>query len=299
MSPATRLWPTESQQQYTSKQRLICSVVTTLIIPVSIGVSCFFEVLYAPFPTERGTSILNACIYGLGFIVVVIPVMWYLRTFNYLTLVLILGECFCLVLVLVTFKRYLTDRYQDISGSDITALAAFISYVSAATLEETLKVIVFATPLVLYQKYRTVYDSIWFGCLSGVSFATIENLILSNRSTLVALQRFLWCTATHTSDLLVGVEFFLYMKSAEHHLVPDRWYMYPFVLILPIALHGTFDFVIFFGRITDEVWISRMSLLVGAVSLLLCLGMFYPLRRRTPSKLPEEPPHPIPSCPCV
>jgi RsiW-degrading membrane proteinase PrsW (M82 family) len=291
-------WPTETRMEYSTKQRWVCTAFIALILPVSIGISWFFEFLYVRSPLDRGSFILNACIYAMGFIAVVCPVMWYLRTFSFMSVVFIFGECFGLVLVLVTFKRYLTDRYDDIAGSDATALAAFVSYVSAATLEECLKLIVFATPLVFFKRFRTVYDAVWFGCLSGVSFATIENLILTHRSILIALQRFVWCTATHTSDLLVGVLFFLYMKSDEHRLVPDKWYLYPLILILPIALHGTFDFVIFYGRIADEVWICRMSLLVGAVSLVLCFGMFYPLRRR-PIKPPEEPAYPVPSCPYV
>jgi RsiW-degrading membrane proteinase PrsW (M82 family) len=293
-------WLTESICSNSTRQRRLSYLTIVLMFPVSIGISYFFDFLYKRSDSHQEDLLLNACIYATGFCLVISPVMWYLRTYNFWSIILIFGECFGLILILVTFKRHLTDKYEEIAPEDSTALSAFIAYVSAATFEECLKLIVFVTPLVFYKRFRTVYDAIWFGCLSGVSFATIENLILSNRSVTVALQRFMWCTATHTSDCLVGVIFFLYMKSAEHALVPDKWFLYPFIFIAPVALHGTFDFVIFYGRISEEPWVSQMSLLVGAVSLVLCLGMFYPLRRRKPSYpvidehsgcAPEEPVH--------
>lgn len=273
-------WPTESASVCSRTDRILCVALLLSMIPVSFGISYFFDYLYQRPGTDEELMLLNSFIYASGFVILVIPIMCSLRTYNFWSIILLFSECFGLILILVTFKRHLSDQYENIAGNDPTALAAFVSYVSAAAFEESLKLAVFATPLVFFKRFRTVYDAVWFGSLSGVSFATIENLILSNRSVLVALQRFIWCTATHTSDCLVGVLIFLYMKSVDHPLIPDRWYFYPLILIIPVALHGSFDFLIFYGRLAGEDWISRMSLLVGALSLVLCLGMFYPLRRR-------------------
>ena len=292
-------WQTESTQPYT-KSELKSSVATiVLIIPVSIGISYFFNYLYDRTNSTDESLLLNSCIYAAGYILLISPIMGYLRTYNFWSILMLFSECFGLTLILVTCKRHLSDQYDSIAGDDPTALVAFISYVSAAVLEESLKLIVFATPLVIFKRFRTVYEAVWFGCLSSVSFATIENLILSNRSVLVALQRFLWCTATHTSDSLVGVLFFLYMKSADHPIVPDRWYLYPFILIMPVALHGTFDFLIFYARVAQEDWIARLSILIGVLSLILCAGMFYPLRRRSPPIMPPIVLEEVHSCPNI
>ena len=280
MEEHSHKWPISDKVEYSRRRRIICSFSILLIFPVSIAISYFFCHLYKRIDRDTEILVCASLLYSVGFAVLIIPVMWYLRTFKPFPVMLLFCECFGLVLVLVAFKRHLISSLDDMAASDPPAFAAFQSYVAAACIEECVKLMVFATPLVFYKRCRTVYNAIFFGCVSGVSFATIENLIICHKGLAIAVQRFLWCTATHTSDSLVGILLFLYMKSADHPLVPDKWYFYPFVFILPVVFHGTFDFCIYYGQVTERSWVSAMSILIGALSLTLCLGMFLPFRRR-------------------
>jgi len=167
---------------------------------------------------------------------------------------------------------------------------AFIAFVGAGALEEFVKLLVFLTPLTVSKQSRTAYDMIFLAAVSGASFGTLENLIVAYSGITVAFQRFIWCTATHTSDLLAGVMILVYMKCAVPKRVDKvraKWYLYPFIYIIPVALHGAFDFFIFYGKILKEPWIGRISILIGVISLAIFFAMFYPIRRTPREQVPH------------
>ena len=280
-------WPTVSHLSVT-KQAKVRYFWTVLVVSVlCIGLGYIFDLYYKRAGIDPVTICISSLICVLGYVIVLVPSALYFRTYNYVWTMLEFIQSFILIFILVSFKGYLVNHYDSIS-KDATRLSVFIAYVSAASIEETIKVIVYSTPLLVQRNNRTIHDLIYFGFVSGVSFATIENLIVTNQGVTIAFNRFLWCTGTHTSDCISGCLILAYMKSKHHMRLPDKWFIYPFILLVPIALHGTFDLVIFLSRDLSAAWISYMSFFVGFVSIVLALGLLYPFRRTS-----EQPTPPI------
>jgi RsiW-degrading membrane proteinase PrsW (M82 family) len=166
------------------------------------------------------------------------------------------------------------DRYPSIS-TDKVSLDFFVAYVAAATFEEIIKAFVYLVPLLAVKRLRSVYTLAYLAICSGCTFATIENLILASAGPDQALTRFVWCTATHTSDCLVGALILAHVKTRSL----KKWQMMltlPLVLVAPIILHGTYDLVLFLSKDLGESWLAPMSILVGIVSLGTAFILFLP-----------------------
>lgn len=154
--------------------------------------------------------------------------------------------------------------------------SVFLAYVMAGGCEELIKLIIYIIPLCVVKDLRTVYDLIFLSIVTGCSFATIENLLIATEGISIGLCRFVWCTLTHATDCAVGASILGYMKSG---LWPDKWWMYPLIWIVPVLLHGTYDYVLFLSRDLKIEWISYLSIVVGFFSLFLFGISMYSFRR--------------------
>jgi len=260
-------------------------VIEILIIALAcIGLGVFFNDFYGRPDPVIFDILLSSALAGVGFIAVVFPCAWYLRTFNLGVTTLAFVVSLALVFILVTSKVALVEIYEDMP-SDTPERSLFLAYFSAATLEEIIKVAVYMGPIIFTSRFRTVYDIAFLSVCAGCCFATIENLITAGAGPVAMLQRFLWCTLTHTTDCLTGALIFAHI---ERTFPLPEWKglcLLPLVITVPVALHGSYDFVIFVSFDVAESWVAGLSVLIGAISVALAAILFFPFRK---SKWPFE-----------
>jgi RsiW-degrading membrane proteinase PrsW (M82 family) len=251
-----------------------------------LGLSCIalafvFDMVYDRTRSDLGFIAIASFMYGVGMFILIGVTGVYLRIYSLIWPPLIFVVSLLLFVALITTKGYMLDT-DTLPHSDSLSSIMFRSYISAAFLEESLKLITYIIPIILFKDCRTIYHLIYFAVASGVSFGTLENLTLSYQGVGVALGRFLWCTGTHASDCLTGSLVLAYMKSRDRPILSDRWYWYPLILLIPVSLHGTYDLCIFLGK-TDRslIWLPYMSVMVGVLSLFVACSMAWPFRRST------------------
>ena len=250
----------------------------SLVILLSFGIGAWFNV-----PTSMINGKLpvpEICMYILGYLIVLMPPLIYLRCSGFVWIVLCYVLVFLLVLVLLPLKQNLSLEYDKMSDVK-PVFSLFISYVSAASFEEVLKCLVYVFPPCIVKDLRTIYDLLFLSVISGCSFATIENLLIARKGMKVALARFVWCTVTHTSDCLVGALILARIKLCEDMGKFKEFLYYTLVLIIPIILHGTYDYVLFLADDLQIYWIAYFSIGIGILSLLSATALFYRLRKQS------------------
>ena len=273
-------WPVLPYITYSKSAKRAFYVTLGLLSLSCIGLCYLLTLFYDRTLTDALNLLLSAFICSCGFAILIGPVAFYLRDFSASWLVLLFLETLALIMVLVSTKGYLLHEYPRISSRPVT-LNLFSAYVSAASLEELIKVIVYLTPITFSSRYRTVYDLTFLAVCAGASFGTIENLITAYSGVETVLRRFVWCTATHTSDCLAGALIIAYCKTSPS-IMGSKWrfLLYPFVLLLPVILHGSYDYVLFVSRDVSVPWLASLSILIGALSLSVAFALFFPFRRR-------------------
>jgi RsiW-degrading membrane proteinase PrsW (M82 family) len=280
---ADERWPVlqRTESSVTRKKLFFLVIAVWCVLCLSMGY--IFALYYRRGPDlDIGGLVLCSGISVVGFLAVLIPPTLYLRVFNPLWTAVTFLISTGLLFLLVSHKVLVTKHIKDLSKDHI-ARDAFSAYISAGLLEEIVKLLTYLVPVILSNQYRTVYDLCYLSMCSGSTFATLENLTTAYYGTSTSLQRFLWCTATHTSDCLSGALILAHIKSRD--LGSWRWICYAGVLLVPCALHGTYDFVIFVGEDdTDLEWLRFLSILCGVISLCLCFALFLPFRRALAKK---------------
>lgn len=287
MVPSEKVWPTLSCVSNTARARHETWFVTGIVSLSSLGLAFFLDWYYGRTETDDQSLAISSLICATGFISVLVPTVWFLSAYNARWLGVLFCEVLLLVILLVSTKGYLIAEYPYISSHPIE-ISLFSAYISAALLEELIKILTYVTPILVSPKYRTVHDLVFFAVCAGTSFATIENLIAAHSGISTVLRRFIWCTATHTSDCVSGALVLAYIKTSPI-IIEWKWWckmcLYPFVLLLPMTLHGSYDYVIFISKDLDQYWIASLSIVIGAISLAIAGAMFWPFRHRRPEPI--------------
>ena len=272
----TLLWPVRPTQRASSTQKRFVAIEIAVLWVLSLGLGFCFSFLF-----QRGIStilLVSSGIAGLGLLLFALPSAWYLDTFNVGLLSANFAVCLALVLVLSLSKSSLVEIYLYMSPNT-PERSLFLAFFVAATLEEVLKLVAYIGPLILSERYRNVYHLTFLSVSAGCCFATIENLILAWAGPKIMLQRFIWCSLVHCSATVAGGLILAHIKT-RYSLTEWRGFsMLPLVLLCPVALHGTYDFVIFYAVDVEKAWVGGMCYLVGALSVLIAMSLFYPFRR--------------------
>jgi RsiW-degrading membrane proteinase PrsW (M82 family) len=277
-----KYWPVTDPAFGLKRDRNWLFVSFGCITAVCISLGYLFCLLYKIKSIDVGTVVASSFIDVAGYFAIMVPTVFLLRVYLPIWTAVSFALSLGLVMTLVLTKSFLVREYPNITR-DKVSLSVFVAYISAATFEEIIKLIVFAVPLLAVKRLRTVYSLAYLAICSGCTFATIENLIVASNGTSTALTRFVWCTATHTSDCLIGALILAHIKTRcfkDWHL----WVLYPLILVGPIALHGTYDVLLFLSKDLRESWMAPLSILVGVVSLGIAAALFYPFwkqERRT------------------
>ncbi len=288
-------WPTLSRLLPTKQSKLLHVACIVFLFLSSFGVAYFLDMYYGRARSSETSMMASSVLYGIGYSLLVSFVSWYLNIYNFaLTFILYLTSLL-MFMILVGTKGYLKNSYPKTSVRETAAMQVFRAYCSDSLFEELIKLFVCMAPLVVSKKLRTVYDLIFLGAVSGATFAVVENLSVSHKGVEFALTRFVWCTISHASDCLTGCLVLAYMKSHERPYLPDRWYMYPLIVFIPVFLHGTYDLCIYIGNWDNsQSWVSYLFFLVGFVSITTAFAMMFPFRRSAVNFISK--PVPIPPC---
>jgi RsiW-degrading membrane proteinase PrsW (M82 family) len=275
---ATLLWPVRPTQRASAKDQRRVLFEFVFIWFICLGLGVYFSSGSGRRNPSIATLLLSSGIAGLGLTLIAVPSAWYLDFFNSGLLSVTFSVSLALVFILVTSKSPLVDIYLNMP-SDTPGRSFFQAFFVAATLEEILKFVAYIGPLIFSEKFRNVYHLTFLSICASCCFATIENLIIASRGPVVMLQRFAWCTLTHSSDSVVGALILAHIMT-RYSLTDWRGLcMLPLVILCPVALHGTYDFVIFLSNDVVESWVAGLCFLVGAISVLIAMGLFYPFRR--------------------
>ena len=285
MDPSTKVefnsWPVEATGRSSEPRKRYTYIAIAAISLLCLSMGYLFALYYERDEIDPGSLVLCSAIFVAGFLAIMVPSIVYLRVYNPFWTVLLFGISLGLLFLLVSHKFLITKHKKTLSD-DFVAREAFSAYVSAGLLEEIVKTVTYLVPIILCKQYRTVYDLAYFAICSGCSFATLENLTTAYYGPTTAFHRFLWCTATHSSDCLVGALILAHIKTKD--LGHIRWILYPLVLIIPVTLHGSYDFVIFLSDDKEMDWLRFLSVLIGGISLFVTACLFWPYRRAAQPK---------------
>lgn len=269
-------WPVLTTGNMNSRSRRSTLITIGALALICLSMGYLFSLYYDRDKIDVGSLILCSAISAAGYIVILVPPVLCLRVYNPFWTCIQFVISMGLLFLLISHKFIITKHKSSLS-EDFVAREAFSAYVSAGLLEEVVKTVTYMVPILLCKDLRCVYDLAYLAICSACSFATLENLIAAYKGPSNALQRFLWCTATHTSDCLVGALILAHIKTKD--LGKVRWVLYPLILIVPVILHGSYDFVIFLGDDEGMEWLRFLSIIIGGISLILAAGLFWPFRR--------------------
>ena len=281
MTQANCQWPVCARTEWKRSDLYIFFTCLTLISAICLSLGYLFTLYYERDEIDVDSLLQCSAISTVGYLVVIVAVAVYLRTYLAFWTSASFGVMLGLIFLLVSSKHLITLD-PDIAERGTVSYAAFKAFVSAALLEEILKIITYSIPIVLSKPRRNVHDLCYLAVCAGCTFATIENIIAAYYGISVALNRFIWCTITHSSDCLIGALILANIKTRDAKHI---WLMYPLVLGVPVALHGSYDFVIFIAKDGEDTWIAAISLVIGAFSIILSALLFWPFRHRPVSHI--------------
>ncbi|MFC4387680.1 glutamic-type intramembrane protease PrsW [Gracilibacillus marinus] len=115
------------------------------------------------------------------------------------------------------------------------------SYIIYGTFEEFFKWFIFLFTTYKYSKFSNVYDGIVYGVSISLGFATVENLLyLFAHGIEYAITRALFPVSSHA---IFGVIMGYYMGRAKFKSKKSGYHLF-IALIIPVFLHGTYDFIL-------------------------------------------------------
>lgn len=277
LASKSSIWPVFPRHEASRKERQAFFCVVSAISALCLSLGYLFSLFYKRENVDIGNLMLSSGISTVGYLVILVGCVLYLRTFMPFWTFGVFSVVLAWIFLLVSFKHHVTREFNPVDASKVST-SALTAYVSAALFEELIKIAGYMVPIVLAKELRTVYDVAYLSVCSGCSFATIENLIAAYYGTSTALNRFIWCTATHSSDTLIGGLILAHIMTSESR---KRWMLSPLIIMGPVTLHGTYDFLIFLGKDLKADWLSALSIAVGVCSLLIAFVLFWPFRRQS------------------
>lgn len=133
----------------------------------------------------------------------------------------------------------------DMAYSSLIA-AGYTAFIVAGLVEESFKFLVFYLFIWRHHEFDEMYDGIVYSVFVSLGFATIENIgyVLSTGFS-VALLRSLTAVPAHA---MFGVIMGYYLGIAKFVRSPYKEKYFRLGLIVPILLHGLYDFILFSHR---------------------------------------------------
>lgn len=134
----------------------------------------------------------------------------------------------------------------DMAADRSLIAAGYTAFIVAGLVEEGFKFLVFYLFIWRHHEFDEMYDGIVYSVFVSLGFATIENIgyVLSTGFS-VALLRSITAIPAHA---MFGVAMGYYLGIAKFVGSPYREKYFRLGLIVPVALHGIYDFILFSQR---------------------------------------------------
>jgi RsiW-degrading membrane proteinase PrsW (M82 family) len=272
-TPTKSVWPILPSVAYSDRDRSITYVLIGLISFASIGLGFLLQYIAGRIVFDTVDYLLACSLSVLGFLIIVIAHVQQLQVFNALWTGISYTLMAGLLFGLLALSSELADLVSSVGGGEKSA-RAMVSFFNAAFLEEVIKMACYLAPVLIFKRYRNVYDIAYLAVFSGCSFAVLENVLYSYAGLYAVRFRFIWCTMLHACLTLIGAMIIAFIKTRSMRF---GWVLYPFALIVPVGLHGAYDYVCMDpagGAGTVVAWIF-----IGALVALIGEGLLYMLRR--------------------
>lgn len=160
--------------------------------------------------------------------------------------------------VLVVFILHLFNPVPYPPGDGTFMNSLIISFYHAGTLEEIAKFVVFSFGIYSLRHFDEWYDGILYGVMIGLGFAFVENIdyfrrLLAENGIMLIVARSFLSMPLHA--LAGGIMGFFIGKARFTHDKKQAPLLILLALIVPILIHGLFDFVLFWKDI-QLAWVS-------------------------------------------
>ena len=226
------------------------------------SLACFKSIFYYHIFLLLSLSIcVSVAIYTKGIIFVILSaiipstlIIEYSRNFydKYITRCQMLVTSIETILYMqfITIFTDLIDRH--LLGNNNILNILIISFISAGLIEETVKTL----PLlrIANKQFITNPRALWvYGICSGASFACFENIFYVLMGGIqTALIRSILSVPLHCcTGLIIGMNLSVYkFNNIEYQGLYKIFYSN--ILILPVFIHGLFDFLLMVGEITES-----------------------------------------------
>lgn len=153
-----------------------------------------------------------------------------------------LGSLAVVPIVIVELKL---DMF-DLEAGSLLAVG-YTAFIVAGLVEEGFKYFVFSSFIWRNKNFNERYDGIIYSVFISLGFATTENLgyVLLNGGFHTALIRSLTAVPAHA---LFGIVMGYYFGMAKFAGAGKRARYLIYAFVIPIVLHGVYDFIIFSGN---------------------------------------------------
>jgi hypothetical protein len=196
---------------------------------------------------------------------------------------------YCYMLILFACNLLLANFALPHGDPNSLASIAIQAFVNAGLVEESFKLICWLPWVAVGRKQDEENFLVWIAALSGLYFGVFENfnmvVILGTVSfdgrdlfvtafaesifMAVAYIRFIWGPLIHISLAVIGHSIFTMLKKRRGVFIAYIW-----VLIIPAALHGLYDFVIYNSNHTEGAeWCIHLAPSIAMIIILVSLGL--------------------------
>ena len=174
------------------------------------------------------------------------------------------------VLIELLFQQWLPDNLLD--------KAAYMGFVAAAVPEELFKYLVLVFFCVRLSEFDEPIDGMVYGVTVSLGFATLENILYVYQAGYVgAISRAITAVPAHA--LMGAIMGSLIAMSLIEPLSKKRYYI--LALLVPVALHGAYDFSLMYMAFAKEGTGAMLVLLVSTIALQWYLALLYKKKLKT------------------
>ena len=269
-----KFWPILSPIESSRKHQVASYIAIAFIVVASLAMAFVWPEIHdlKIVPTTEDL-VLGVGIYIVGFLIVFLSALSYLKVFNAIGTMIAFVITLGLILV-ITLPEI--QAGLALKENDYHSFFAYVAYVQAGILEEAIKLAAYMLPILIFARYRSVYDVVYLAFFAGCCFALFENVMVYNQGPKAAWLRFILCTLTNATDTVIGALILAYLKTREFKAI-FKWMLYPLILLAPAAFHGTYDFVLFVGA--QEEGIFYLFIPVTVLAVITAWLLFRPFRR--------------------
>ena len=261
------------------KQQYFSTFICALIIPCLV--TPLLASIYPWIESKFQWQMMMAfAVIDFGLIVATLIIVKFTKFFDWRILLLTYLYMLALFICNVFLAVYVWSSHDPRSIASI----AIASFVRAGLMEEAFKLACWLPWI--YVGKRHVNLVAYVAALSGLLFAFIENMHMMGVVSLtieesevpelvgnsvfvtIAYIRFLWMPIFHLALAMVGYSLFAILRARNAY-----WIWYIFVLMVPSALHGLYDFGIFLGADMGWTLCTQITPLVSISITLFSIGL--------------------------